>query len=142
MYRKAQAYKPDSSKLSNRCVAFSVTLLPPKRFPSIFEMELAVIQGVAHQPRRRSKRSPSHRSGVKTSPYDTSRSKGKTGKRVGNDVLGELTNSPKKRIEELELDMPVFTEGIQNQTPTRARDSPAGVDWFMAPRKGAIGKAR
>lgn len=60
-------------------------------------------------------------------------------------ILGELTNSPKKeRVESLDM---LKRESVSKkgglETPERKlKDSPGGADWFMAPRKGGIGKAQ
>jgi hypothetical protein len=103
------------------------------------------MEGVPTQPRRKSRRSSSSRHSQSHChlPYegnkrthDASRSsvegRGK--------VLGELTNSPKKDRIEI-LNSLKDGKGRLESPNRKGQESPSGADWFMAPRKGGIGKA-
>jgi hypothetical protein len=130
-------------------------------------MELAVMQGVAHQPRRRSKRDSAGGHSHIKGPYETrsrsSRTSGGAPSSAGGsssrgDVLGEVTNSPKPKKTlalsplgggakksgfSLGLGGAAVMEDEEEDTPSRMLgDSPGAEEWFLAPRKGKIGKAR
>ncbi len=80
-------------------------------------MELAVLQGVAHQPRHKTR---AHGKG----PYDNTRSKARASGGRG-EVLGELTNSPKKsprnRLSAAD-EFPTFLKSMEGEgTPSRLK---------------------
>ena len=125
-------------------------------------MQLALVEGVPVQPRKaKAHRSSRSSNGHRHSPYEGNQNtrprssgshahslKGRGGERV---LLANLTNSPKKdlggeSLTGLMMKVGEMKRGVSvgMETPERKGvgvDSPGDVDWFMAPRKGGIGKA-
>ena len=134
-------------------------------------MQLAMMEGVPVQPRKSKSQKSSRTSGApghghRHSPYEgnqnhRARTSGEGKKRRDGKegrVLGNLTNSPKRsrvsdRWEGESLTGIVMKAAQKDgngslETPERKSgagagvfDSPNGAEWFMAPRKGGIGKA-
>ncbi|KZT40547.1 kinesin-domain-containing protein [Sistotremastrum suecicum HHB10207 ss-3] len=128
MYKKAAVYLPENSNLAER----------------ILEIETAIREGVAYQPRKKSRRT-SHSARSSASPQVSKddkkrpRSKGKE-KRRG--VFGELTNGPLPLL--LERDETKKPEKFHTPKGSQSKSSgsPTDEEWLAAPpRKGRIGKA-
>ena len=123
----------------------TVTLWNNRHLGRILEMETAMQEGVAYQPRKRTKRnshegskSGSSSSSPQASKEDRKRLKGK--ERHRDRVLGERTNSP---VGPLPFNLG-RNAGLMETPPVKGRvsdGSPTDEEWLMGRRRqGRIGK--